>query len=177
METTDLIIISFDTTPEHITLIRAINSLTGFNTLQAPVKQALDWLSGLEKEEAARLIKRAARCRVQIDPDLETDFKRKSVKIPADRNKVQAVDDLFREVFHISRIMRPFYLKVILAAFRLYLVAENEALGVKENAEADTVVDLFALAVSISTMLMENNPSDRPYIDELRATMRRRQAP
>lgn len=171
-------IISWDPKDEHMYLIQKVNEISGYQYTgqEAPLQQALPYILSVDKSKVGDVLKKAAMTRIKVDSDVGNIPK--SIKIRVDKRMCDDVDQLFKNTFGgLKRIQRPYFVKVVLTAFYLHLVEENANLGVKElsrNVESENT-DFFALAVTISEMLLQNNVQDNQYIKEIVGIMSKRE--
>lgn len=179
--------ISFDPTAVHISLIRAINEISGSQDRgqQAPLQLAIAFIVNLDDDEAKEVLKRAAQERIQIRPDVGE--LPKTVKIKVDETLCQKVEELFRSAFNgLIRIQRPYFVRVILTAYYCHLREEGLKLGVSEKPIPTSVENekdveeginnllRFKVSVDVADMMLHNVLEDDVYIKQIFEIMRRR---
>ena len=182
MEKKDEMIISWNPKPEHMFLIKRINDLSGYQYTgqEAPLQLALRYILSLDKNIVGDVLRRAAKTVLVMEFQIENIPK--SIKVRVDKNICDKVDEIFRNPdphkgLGLSRIQRPYYVRVVLTAFYLQLYEENKSLGVdvvEEESEKPGNLFRFNLSVKVADMLLNNTPEDEIYICEIEKIMHRR---
>lgn len=183
----ELCYLAFEPKEEQMTLIRGINTLTGGQDVgyQAPIQQAIVYILKLNaeknEEEVTRILKKASKTQVAVRPGIAVP---RAIKVGVRKTELDTVENIFRQAFQIQRIQRPFFARVLLTAYFLYLREENKSLGVpegpvsmdivEEKADQDDALLRFRVSVEVADMLLRNAPEDKAYIHQILETVKRR---
>ncbi|MCR5669726.1 MAG: hypothetical protein K6G10_01860 [Butyrivibrio sp.] len=175
-------IISYDPKKEHISLMKMINERVGnpMSSQEAPLQQALSYIHNLSDKNAISALKKASLTKIPINEDIQ--FVPKTIKSRVDKSICDDVDEVFSQISNppLTRIQRPFFVKVILTAFYTHLIemdqdAQKKGMElIEENEQIDNLLR-FNISVKVADMLLKNNTEDTLYINEIIDTMTRRE--
>lgn len=180
--------LTFEPKEEQMNLIASINTLAGGQDVgyQAPIQQAIVYILKLNaeknEEEVTRILKKASKTQVEVRPGIAVP---RAIKVGVRKKELDTVENIFRQAFQIQRIQRPFFARVLLTAYFLYLKEENKKLGVSEEPVSMDIVEekadqdndallRFRVSVEVADMLLRNAPEDKAYIHQILETVKKR---
>lgn len=142
----------------------------------AVTERALKYIDGLSEDDCKKTLRMASKQPITITViDLPTSF-----KVRERKELVDSVTTKFKSSFDISKVRWLYFLKVVLNAYYIHLVDENNAeqtnrVGAENDADEGTDNLLrFRISADIVDMFCKNNLEDKAYIEQIIDVMKKR---
>ena len=105
--------------------LKEVSGKPELETRSSLTQSALKYVAGLERNEAAKILKRASNYRIDSD---KNDTIPSSIKftINVDGEDYDRVITYFKEIFNIKVVQIPFLLRIICSAYCMFLEEQNK---------------------------------------------------
>ena len=164
-------ILSYDSTPETDALNSEILRLEGSPDAvqEMPLQRALSYLieltERLDDEQIKAELEKAAKMHIVSPPE---KYRRRSIKAKLPDEYMSKADELFKKSWGLTRVKRPYFVRVVLSVYYLHLLNTSKSSGVTEiRLESGRENQRTDKLLRAARLILNDRPEDREIIEQI----------